>query len=419
MINRRQGLLGGAAFAAGLTSASAQVPLSPGVYIEEVPSGLRLKVGALETSQTLMVTAHLNSKEPVLITKPGEVAGVAKPAGLDELQQNVDLFFGHGGRSLHLFPVLEDQGQGLLAHELTHITLQSLADMGQLFGGDWKGSQRPLPIGLILVPEVAKLADAQPDEAAELYREATRTAEALGALAIIDTPARIDGMAFGANNAVTDARDWRARLAINSSHAALYGHQLTDRDGQPVPISPAIAGLITRVDGNRGVWKAPAGTYATLRRRPAQRYTTADMQVLNPEGINTVREVGGRAPVVWGSRTLAPSGSETLYIPTRRTLDHITHSVRWSLQAVVFEPNDEPLWEASRRAIENFLTRLWRQGALQGTRPEQAFFVRCGLGETMTEDDIDNGRMIVNVGFAPLQPAEFIVQNIEFEGFTS
>lgn len=419
MISRRDTLLGGAAaVAAGMGVAVGQDYAAPGVYVEEVPSGLRLAVGALETAQTVMVTSHLASRDPVLIRRPAEARNVAKPSGERELLQNVEAFFANGGRALHLFPAEDGTANGLLGHELTHVGVRGLARSGRLIGGAWTGAQRPIPIGMILVPEAANLADAEPDSAAEVYRELARTAETLKAFALIDTPARIDGQDFAAGNAVIEARAWRARLSIDSSHAALYGHQLVS-GSTLMPVSPSLAGLIARTDGRRGVWKAPAGLDATLRFGAAQAYTDADAGILNPEGINTLRQVGSGQNVVWGSRTLAPQGAEVLYIPVRRTLDHVSQSVRWSLQSVVFEPNDEPLWDASRRAIDNFLARLWRQGALQGTRADQAFFVRCGLGETMSQNDIDNGRMICHVGLAPLRPAEFIIEKIVFEGFAS
>jgi phage tail sheath protein FI len=179
-----------------------------------------------------------------------------------------------------------------------------------------------------------------------------------------------------------------------------------------VPPSGFIAGLYARTDLERGVFKAPAGPSASLRgvldlagavgaRQPAP---------FGRAGVNAIRSINGGVPIAWGTRTLAP-GTEPdwKYVPVRRLGIFLERSIDEGTQFAVFEPNAEPLWAELSRIVEPFLTQVWRAGAFAGTRSQEAFFVRCGLGETMTQSDLDHGTAILEVGFAPLRPAEFII----------
>jgi len=184
-----------------------------------------------------------------------------------------------------------------------------------------------------------------------------------------------------------------------------------------VPPSGAVAGLYARVDRERGVWKPPAGEALAGLRRPALAVNDGFQEVLTVDpatgkSVNAIRAFAGRGTLVWGARTLAGNDSEWRYVNVRRLAIFLEQSLNRGLQWAVFEPNDASTWARLRAAAENFLIGLWRQGALQGSKPEQGFFVAVGLGHTMTQDDIDNGRMIVQVGFAPLKPAEFIILRI-------
>lgn len=125
--------------------------------------------------------------------------------------------------------------------------------------------------------------------------------------------------------------------------------------------------------------------------------------------MNAIRDLTGRGTLVWGARTLAGNDNEWRYISVRRFFNFVEESVKKSTMQFVFEPNDENTWVKVRGMIENFLTLQWRQGALQGAKPEQAFYVRVGLGTTMTGVDILEGRMIVEIGMAAVRPAEFII----------
>lgn len=184
-----------------------------------------------------------------------------------------------------------------------------------------------------------------------------------------------------------------------------------------LPPSGAVAGLFARTDRARGVWKAPAGEALAAVRQPAVAVNDAFQDVLNVDpangmSVNAIRAFTGRGTLVWGARTLAGNDSEWRYVNVRRLAIFLEQSLDRGLQWAVFEPNDANTWARLRAAAENFLMDLWRQGALQGTKPEHAFTVAAGLGTTMTQADLGAGRIIVQVGFAPLRPAEFIILRI-------
>jgi hypothetical protein len=185
-----------------------------------------------------------------------------------------------------------------------------------------------------------------------------------------------------------------------------------------VAIAPSslAAGQWARTDARRGVWKAPAGVETQLNGVAALQYTAEDLEQdqLNPLGVNVIRRLPGYSSVIWGSRTLATKASpEWRYVPVRRTAIFIEQSIYNGIQWAVFEPNDEPLWGALRGNIGSFMNGLFRAGAFQGATSDQAYFVRCKLGDTMTQGDIDRGQVIVQVGFAPLKPAEFVIIRIQ------
>jgi len=180
-----------------------------------------------------------------------------------------------------------------------------------------------------------------------------------------------------------------------------------------------VAGIFAETDSNRGVWKAPAGIEASLNGGVSIRSdkTISETQngVLNKKGINCIRTFPGKGTAAWGSRSLRGAdglGSEWKYVPVRRTALFIEESIYRGLKWAVFEPNAEPLWAKIRMTVGDFMLTLFRNGALQGSKPEQAYFVKCGR-ETMTQSDIDIGICNVLVGFAPMKPAEFVVIKIQ------
>lgn len=180
-----------------------------------------------------------------------------------------------------------------------------------------------------------------------------------------------------------------------------------------LPASGAIAGVYAAVDRTRGVWKAPANVSLADVSGPAVKINDQIQEDLNVtssgKSVNAIRAFTGKGTLVWGARTLAGNDNEWRYVPVRRFFNMAEESIKKATEPFVFEPNDRNTWVRVRAMIENFLTVQWRQGALAGAVPQQAFYVKAGLGETMTAQDILEGRMIVEVGMAVVRPAEFII----------
>ncbi|MFQ5445865.1 MAG: phage tail sheath family protein [Saprospiraceae bacterium] len=186
-----------------------------------------------------------------------------------------------------------------------------------------------------------------------------------------------------------------------------------------MPPSPAIAGIYNMVDNSSGVWKAPANVSLAATSGLTATINTAEQDAMNvsPDGrsINAIRQFPGRGILVWGARTLAGNDNEWRYVSVRRFFNMVEESIKKAATAFVFEPNDSNTWLRVKAMIENFLTGLWKQGAMAGATPNDAFFVKAGLGETMTPADIEAGRMIIEMGVAVVRPAEFIVIRIELQ----
>ena len=180
-----------------------------------------------------------------------------------------------------------------------------------------------------------------------------------------------------------------------------------------LPPSSAIAGIYAQVDGTRGVWKAPANVSLRFVRRPMVAVDDASQENLNVhttgKSVNAIRTFSGTGVLVWGARTLAGNDNEWRYVSVRRFFNMVEESTKKATEPFVFEPNDANTWVKVRAMIENFLILQWRAGALAGAKPEHAFYVSVGLGQTMTAQDILEGRMIVEIGMAVVRPAEFIV----------
>ncbi|HCY41479.1 MAG TPA: phage tail protein [Prolixibacteraceae bacterium] len=181
-----------------------------------------------------------------------------------------------------------------------------------------------------------------------------------------------------------------------------------------MPPSAAIAGVYARVDRDRGVWKAPANVGLNYVIRPSVKITNDMQDGLNVDAgsgksINAIRSFTGKGTLVWGARTLAGNDNEWRYVSVRRFFNMVEESVKKATAQFVFEPNDANTWVKVRAMIENFLILQWRAGALAGAKPDDAFYVRVGLGQTMTAEDILNGYMHIEIGLAVVRPAEFIV----------
>jgi phage tail sheath protein FI len=206
-------------------------------------------------------------------------------------------------------------------------------------------------------------------------------------------------------------------LSLKSGKNAEYFQAKTALSNLPMllPASSAMAGIYAQTDNSRGVWKAPANINISNVIEPEFLLSKVDQDGLNVDAndgksINAIRKFEGRgAAIVWGARTLNGNSNEWRYIPVRRFFIMVEESVKNATQRFVFEPNDENTWIRVKSMIQNYLTTQWRAGALMGASVKEAYFVHVGLGETMTELDVWEGRMIIEIGMAVVRPAEFII----------
>ncbi|AJQ94241.1 phage tail sheath family protein [Gynuella sunshinyii] len=194
----------------------------------------------------------------------------------------------------------------------------------------------------------------------------------------------------------------------NQVKALLATHYLV------LPPSAAIAGVMAKTDAQRGVWKAPANVALVQVIAPTVDIDNSEQEDLNVDtvagkSINAIRSFVGKGTLVWGARTLDGNSNEWRYVPVRRLFNMVEESVKKASYFAVFEPNTPFTWLKIKTTIESYLENLWKQGAFFGTTTDQAFFVNIGLGLTMTEDDINNGIMNIEIGLAAVRPAEFIV----------
>lgn len=205
------------------------------------------------------------------------------------------------------------------------------------------------------------------------------------------------------------------RNIFDSQYAAMYNPWLQvfdplDKRNIYIPPSGSMAGIYARSDNTRGVHKAPANEVVRGVVGLDCQYNKGEQDILNPQGVNLIRQFAGQGIRVWGARTCSSNGLWK-YINVRRLFIFLEESIRNGTNWVVFEPNDEQLWARVQRTIDAFLTRVWRDGALTGGSPSEAFYINIGRS-TMTQDDIDNGRLICVIGVAPVKPAEFVIFRI-------
>ncbi|MDJ0511713.1 MAG: phage tail sheath C-terminal domain-containing protein [Crocosphaera sp.] len=263
---------------------------------------------------------------------------------------------------------------------------------------------------LLCIPPVSSDIDIQPS----VWIEALTYCERRWAMLLVDSPS-----AWETPKNVTDNLPTFLTGLSSKENAAIFfpriklQNPLKENRLDTFAPSAAIAGIFARTDANRGVWKAPAGIDATLTgvRELTVKLTDGENGILNPLGVNCLRNFPVYGNVVWGSRTLEGDdrfASEWKYIPIRRLTLFLQESLYRGTQWVVFEPNDEPLWAQIRLNLGAFMNNLFRQGAFQGDTPSKAYFVKCDK-ETNPQNDIDRGIVNIIVGFAPLKPAEFVI----------
>jgi hypothetical protein len=265
-------------------------------------------------------------------------------------------------------------------------------------------------IAIVAMPDAATLGT--PDEIFTATQALVTHAENLRyRIAVLDGPQA---------SSMNEIREFRGKF--DSKYAALYHPWIeildpTERAAQGRPpkkilVQPSgfVTGIYARTDIERGVHKAPANEVVRGLTRFEANINKARQDVLNPEGINALRFFEGRGNRVWGARTIS-SDPEWKYVNVRRLFIYIEHSIDKGTQWAVFEPNNQRLWANIRQTVEDFLLVLWRDGALLGDKPEDAYFVRCDR-TTMTQNDLDNGRLICLIGVAPVKPAEFVIFRI-------
>lgn len=249
-----------------------------------------------------------------------------------------------------------------------------------------------------------------PEEMNRLWQAAVELCFATRAFLIVDPPMELRDIAA--------ARAWLDGLpVVHRDFAATYLPWLAVADplhGSQRPCAPggSIAGLIARIDRQSGCWKAPAGPQATLSnvKALAADYTDAHATAIGPLGLNVVRRIAGPEIVCWGARTLLAAG-DWRYVPTRRLASHIERSVEAGTGWAAFEPAGEPLLRVLEKETRGFLHRLFASGAFVGQKAEEAYYVRCDR-QTMRPGDADEGIAMVEIGFAPIRPAEFVVVRI-------
>lgn len=383
--------------------------LAPGVYVEEVPFRSRTIEGVATG-----IAAFLGQAPRGPVGKPVKLASLAdfaerfgRPAEGRELALSVQLFFANGGRVAHIVRTAPGKGPAAKPPDAAALIGEKNRKTG-LHAFDRVGT-----FNLLVLPDTARLTARA---AAKVAKAAAAYARSRQAFYLMDAP-----RGAGGRDRLEGAAAWLAdNPGLRQPDAALYLPSLrSSAAGGGLLVSPggAMAGLYARNDAERGVWTAPAGIDVRLRGVDGLETTPddAESERFGKLGINLIREFPGRGILPWGARTLEgddASGSEWKYVPVRRFFVFLERSIYRGIQWAVFEPNDEPLWAQIRLNVSSFMNAQWRRGALQGTDPRAAYFVKCDR-ETMTEADIAAGILNITVGFAPLRPAEFVIISIK------
>lgn len=400
-------------------------PATPGVYIQEIPSGVRTITG-VPTS----ICVFLGRTPCKPLAKPDGPVAVHSLSEFEEhfgkldpglaMGQAVTDFFLHGGqhavivrlRHVSETPVHQDD-------DLPQDAGPPLTDadyLGDATLGSGLHALRKIDLfNLLCIPPD----DPQGDTPPAVYQAALQVCVQRRAILLVDPPAAwnevsdIVGPGFNAVAAL-------GLTGESARNAALYFPRLLQLQGKanmPAVCVPcgAVAGVIARTDYQDGVWKAPAGMHAELRNvyGVAVRLTDEQNGLINPIGVNALR-VFSIGKVIWGART--PRGDDTVadeykYLPVRRLALHIEESVSRGIAWATFEPNHEPTWSQLRLNVGAFMQALFRREAFKGTTAHDAWFVRCD-GQTTTQNDINLGRCNLVIGFAPLKPGEFVLLRI-------
>ncbi|HLH61552.1 MAG TPA: phage tail sheath C-terminal domain-containing protein [Ktedonobacteraceae bacterium] len=393
--------------------------IAPDIYIEEVSGGAR-PIQAVGTSTAGFVgeTPDPNARvnEAVAINNWSQFTRIFVPEGSAStaLSHAVYGFFLNGGS--RCFVVNVGKGGAIASGGRTRVGLDVLEQ----------------------VDEVAIVAAPGYTDAASYDAVVAHCEKLKDRVGILDAPGEIEDITLLTQVATAKAsgeggssgksggtkepqggeagRGLRARQS-DGGYAAYYFPWITVRDPLSpntlvnVPPSGHLAGIWARTDATRGVHKAPANEAVRGALNLTYLLTREEQGILNQNGVNCIRSFAREGIRVWGARTIADGSSEWRYLNVRRLFNMIEESIATSTRWIVFEPNDRTLWKSIRRDIAAFLTRLWRDGALMGRTPQEAFFVKCDE-ETNPSDVIDAGIVVTLIGIAPVKPAEFIVFRI-------
>ncbi|MGD8214036.1 phage tail sheath family protein [Aestuariimicrobium sp. Y1814] len=395
---------------------------APGVYVQEVPSGTRM-FGRAGTSSAGFVGVAPNPEAPRDTVET-----------IDNWSQFVRIFIGEATEGTHLSTAVHGYfanggsrayvvniGQassltGTAAHPTGLTLLEAIDDVAIVAAPGYTdpGShdaliahcEHPLRQDRVAILDLADVDD--PGQLLEVGTVGVPTVAPTTASSEDET----DTPAPGPAPAAPASRGRRPRNSQDGYAAAYHPWLVVD---DPVtggrttaPPSGHMAGVWARTDATRGVHKAPANTGIAGALDLVRRVSKGDQELLNPAGINCIRFFPGEGILVWGARTLAAESSEFRYINVRRLTNMIKESVLDGTRWAVFEPNHHPLWAALRRDINAFLTNVWRDGALVGRTPQEAFFVKCDE-ETNPPEVRDAGMVVTVIGIAPVKPAEFVV----------
>jgi phage tail sheath protein FI len=371
---------------------------SPGVYIQEIPSGMHM-ISGVSTSNTAFIDFFKDGPINQAVAVNSFADFGQKFGGLDagsEASYAIQQYFLNGGQSAWVVRVDGDAtAETIVGDPEARTGMHALDGIA------------PGIFNLLCLPAAANL---DQNSFAAVINAAEKYCVDKRAFLIVDIPPAVE--------TTTEMVDWmQANDGLRHRSAAIYFPRLVIPDPlkqkQPrnVGASGTLAGIYARTDAERGVWKAPANEQL-LGAQLAVRINDTENAQLNPLGINALRNFPNSGNLVWGARTLDGSETDWKYIPVRRLALFIEESLYRGTQWARFEPNDQRLWMQITQSVANFMHGLWRQGGLQGSTPEGACFVKCD-GTTTTQADIDRGVVNILVGFAPIKPAEFILIEIQ------
>jgi phage tail sheath protein FI len=373
----------------------------PGVYVEERPGGEHTIEGVTTSTSALVgYTPRGPVNEPRRVVSTAEYdRAFAAPGVASDLCSAIHLFFMNGGTEAYVVRVVGAEADAEGGADSSGIPPTAQDIIGDEMAGTGLHALDPVDVVNILC--VPGCSDDSVIAAAQAYCEQRR------AFLLIDVPAEDAASVTGAVAWIRDAATPKSANAAAYFPWLLIPDPLRQRELTATSPSGAIAGLYARTDRTRGVWTAPAGPDASLIGPIGLTCSLTDEQnsALNNAGFNTIRRFQDAGHVSWGARTLWGNDeppSEWKYVPVRRTALFIEHSIERGTRWAVFEPNDTTLWSRLQRDVDDFMRRLFDEGAFVASSPRDAYFVTC-------DANTSDGVVTIVVGFAPLRPAEFVV----------